>query len=1692
MVAALPWESIREIFLLNMINSKRLNRACHELDSYSMGGHSVGQLEIVNTSTGIASRNGDSHNLQNGSTITSSIKRLFSRIFLETKLPVPHLVEATQFVPIKLEIKKVQEEISIVSSLANTLNSAYIKVQENKDTFEEQSRDLSINPCRFYNEYKSLIYLTTIHDDVHCSSLTPLPSELIDSIIVQRTIEFMDSRFSPIIYYGSNHSTDYDAIIPRYYDAKRELERRIAFRAVNSGKTPKTNGKSGLDQFLSKYNSGHHQDHVTNDHHVGLKGGKGKKSDRPPPKRAKKGKGKHKLKTGYNDLVAPQNQIPDFLCSGTNFILGRARYVYDDGPIRHSYSFQYYDSPSGEPCAIALLSNLGCSCDEISEFARSSVHVNSDGGAFVTEIKHFLEKKKITVNVHLFYTFYIHSIWGPRDDPVKVKLAPHIGIYLTVTDEDRANYCELFIDNFSHVHFKTRLRDESHIFRMVPFSNDEIVKHKRVPQESVFHGCISRFDIVEDVDDDIPPPPELGLPSSSGLPSAPWAPSRACADHSSHHGSSLPSERTGIRPVEIPHHVPYEIPQSNESRSLTFNNGGFPYFRKKQRPFKVQYTRVTYRNGWSRIFHDKDSSLTIDDSGHRYYATLVDGDKFYSITNWSDTRMITPDICRFVEVPDGEKVMIKKGSECDDEMYGDYNCGCCCVGFTIQCMLFGRLFGIGTRPWFHSKQAGYDRKCFFGCGPIRPDTLYNLPKTGFLNDFRGITETTIAIPIGTLPTIDIPQDHEAHDLFEFDLLPVTNKILGFASINQTDLRQDVVLQPLKVKDVTYFFQETDRIMIFGGVLWKEFRAGRTRATTTLSNELETHCFATAGDVTIIPDEDPDRSVTQIDINGDTVRIPTKVYNTCNRIANTYQSEESTKEALIVVLTNKVASHEYFMLPPQAMAAVVSHFIGYQHRYKKFSSARVYSSNVGSREHETRVKTKRKHRGHNKSKGLVVHDMKSAFVDKYREVRYCCQCRGLAPKKYHWRHGLCEVCYPLHHQKGLKNMVGDSSIRGKARMYGDLTQPNALSIGIHHFPCPVYMLPVAPTPKIKPIRERCKREVDSLSKYDIGYTKARRPKVIDPDNVICPKLVGIGCATRVGVYIMDSNTESIALDTRLFARPESAGSPLAYTRLYELIVKMEIIEPLDYDFYPLPLAYQDECPFYSLYYQMGGNIKYDPSNKELLGTNLEVLRGLGIEVVPGHFYDKHGRPQIRTDRVNSWIFSFPAKRKKEFWDAIVALDMTTRHYKFDFFIKKELAVQGPRFGVNETCAANPRVICSPANITHIMMGPYTKRLTHLLHSQWGVESFITYAGGLSPAQMLSWLNKHVQPSCVEFTKIGMVAVENDFSKFDCTYNANTLDLILAVYRLWGFDIMGTPHFEQLRRIWHSWSRPCGYTSSGRTIKAALMNASGRDDTALMNALVNGCVQIYAYLCVMFEVNDPNTLNSAQLSWFKENVAIIVLGDDSLTILPERNYRGSRWDQKQVGDYVALFGFEARDMKVHRFPYDSVFLGCRPYPAIYNFLNKATGLVESRQVAAWGPTIGRRLVRFSTMIPSSEGVDAFAWLKGVNISTMTAYGFVPILSDITTRMLELNLTRQETPVSVVDRHKMMMFMPGLEEVTRNNNQRGNVYEGTTMSIVERVYKFTEMMRCYLRFQLKQITSLPAVIVSPILEEIINKDT
>lgn len=386
----------------------------------------------------------------------------------------------------------------------------------------------------------------------------------------------------------------------------------------------------------------------------------------------------------------------------------------------------------------------------------------------------------------------------------------------------------------------------------------------------------------------------------------------------------------------------------------------------------------------------------------------------------------------------------------------------------------------------------------------------------------------------------------------------------------------------------------------------------------------------------------------------------------------------------------------------------------------------------------------------------------------------------------------------------------------------------------------------------------------------------------------------------------------------------------------------------------------------------------PSNKPSAGL-FDHVESFVSSLLPGFTVFN---PQYKRMNTQEWLDSMPARRRKALrraWRNVSRCPWHKKYEEFGAFIKSELL---PDFEQDQdfTPKSNisDRIIQGPADETHIIAGPILKPATKLLKHIWSPRSVVFYAS-VDSGTLSQWYRANFPDGCT--------VVAADYSGFDNSHSRESWCFIEGLYRRAGFHFLDS-RFE---KVLNAWRRPRGRVRGlGWVVKyvADYMNASGRDDTALANALLNGfcmCLSIIAAVrrCSVYSLK-PSDLDDAR-SW----LSVGVCGDDSLVAIRRDVSDDFR---ARLSASIALFGFtaEAEKLVVTNDRFKHVFLGMRPYP--------------DRGSWSFGKTVGRAMWKRGWKFDSIDS-HLPAWLRGVCDAELVWNEHVPIYSDILRRSRHL---------------------------------------------------------------------------------------
>lgn len=284
----------------------------------------------------------------------------------------------------------------------------------------------------------------------------------------------------------------------------------------------------------------------------------------------------------------------------------------------------------------------------------------------------------------------------------------------------------------------------------------------------------------------------------------------------------------------------------------------------------------------------------------------------------------------------------------------------------------------------------------------------------------------------------------------------------------------------------------------------------------------------------------------------------------------------------------------------------------------------------------------------------------------------------------------------------------------------------------------------------------------------------------------------------------------------------------------------------------------------------------------------------------------------------------------------------------------------------------RLIQAPHDETHLVAGPFLKPLTLALKQLWNHKNWLFYAS-TTPEKLDEWLRENQHAESYFWS---------DYSAFDATWSKQAWEMIERFYAI---VYPNAP--AEFWEVLSNWRKPSGKALVRRedrkvTYNSEEANASGRDDTALANALLNGLAQAMSFAAALagksVELVDEQDLYRAS-----HLVRIAIVGDDSLVCC---QFDVSRYAQV-IERNLESFGLVVK-AEHSRNLWDVTFLGSMPY--------------QTRSGLYWGPTIGRRMYKAFWQADPIGHLPA--WTKGV-AQQMALCAHVPILSDIAEKVLSL---------------------------------------------------------------------------------------
>jgi len=335
----------------------------------------------------------------------------------------------------------------------------------------------------------------------------------------------------------------------------------------------------------------------------------------------------------------------------------------------------------------------------------------------------------------------------------------------------------------------------------------------------------------------------------------------------------------------------------------------------------------------------------------------------------------------------------------------------------------------------------------------------------------------------------------------------------------------------------------------------------------------------------------------------------------------------------------------------------------------------------------------------------------------------------------------------------------------------------------------------------------------------------------------------------------------------------------------------------------------------------------------------------------------------------WLDSVPSNRRPILSRAMQLWHTggwSSKYESFNSFIKEEFLPYFDKDGLDlvPLRAMVDRLINAPHDVTHCIAGPKIKPYMKWLKQQWNHTTHLFYAG-CDPDYVQAWLARATSFGC-------RLCFWSDYSMFDASHNSETWAFVEAFYDQYKHDVW----FNKVLDVWRT---PNG-TIGDLKYQGRVMNASGRDDTALANAILNGVAMLLSVTAAWFKV-PLSRVTRAHLELIKNDLQLGVCGDDALGFLPPVSEPEARGFINRARANLTMFGFKAKMFCSHRFE-DAVFLGHRP--------------IQVGGAWYWAKTLGRCLYKMGYQRGLSG--DPGAHFNGICQMVSTVSAHVPILSDI----------------------------------------------------------------------------------------------
>jgi hypothetical protein len=512
-------------------------------------------------------------------------------------------------------------------------------------------------------------------------------------------------------------------------------------------------------------------------------------------------------------------------------------------------------------------------------------------------------------------------------------------------------------------------------------------------------------------------------------------------------------------------------------------------------------------------------------------------------------------------------------------------------------------------------------------------------------------------------------------------------------------------------------------------------------------------------------------------------------------------------------------------------------------------------------------------------------------------------------------------------------------------------------------------------------------------------------------------------------------------------------------------------------------------------------------------------GAGREYFAGLLFQGYGsyvekNATVTPLRYHEWERAFPKSRAMAFRNGRKEYAKKPMPWwklkQYTLFLKNEKGNQAGTLGddFRETPAprANPRAICNTEEVVHTILGPTLRPITKTAKSM--LTGPVRYCS-ISPEELNAWVNTeypdyndvvHITPRPTAFdaytvlnpgkaftrkeAKMSYVGEEsprgprpapkprtypmNDYSMMDNSYSRGAFSFLRKYYRVLGFPARG-----KVARLWWELGKVKGqfrYQGALAKIDAGYVNASGRDDTAVNNAIINAWLSFLGWLDAAHAADGREfTLlapNIDRCRAYAQEMNIGIVGDDLAGGVPAhwRAHADRAERMAERGGFSCKMSFATR-------PEEMVFLGMRPYPVA---VHDGT---HWRKQLRWGKQLGRCMYKMGWQLQPT--IDGAAWIKGVAWATLIGDGHVPIL-----RALALAVMRRTEGVS-------MKIPTDLWKYRLPEDRKQCVIIGETYAMMQRVYGVSAQQIESAEEALLRAPALPCVVQHPVLDQIMAVD-